>query len=189
MINGSTLTIGQSFVLKWNFATSKGCFLRPITVFSMGGNWLLIIGFSAPTPCSFTIFLSRMDAESAPFFSISINSCAPLVSKKWNRIVQAKLCHMYLFTYLPINPRYNMILYIKFIVFNTSIIPQPLQRIVLTFWLGQKQFDVKWHIPNMWFNKQYVVTFWVNWHNIVFTWRRADCLGMTFFARRTKKFF
>ena len=82
MINGSTLIISQSFVLKWNFATSKGCFLRPITVFSMGGNWLLNIGFRAPTPCSFSIFLSRMDAESAPFFAISINSCAPLVSKK-----------------------------------------------------------------------------------------------------------
>ena len=125
MINGSTLTISQSFVLKWNFETSKGCFLRPITVFSMGGNWLLNIGFRAPTPCSFSIFLSRMDAESAPFFAISINSCAPLVSKKWNIIVQVKLCQMYLFTY-QLTQNITWYCAANLLFFNMYIILKPL---------------------------------------------------------------
>ena len=115
MINVSTVIISQSFVLKWNFATSKGRFLDPmmslvpmsdrlptlpmVTRLPMGSR-LPNIGFSAPTPCSLSIFLSRMDADSAPFFSISFNSCAPLVSRIWNGIiVQVKLCQMYLFTY------------------------------------------------------------------------------------------
>ena len=93
MINASTMMISQSFVLKWNFATSKGCFLVPMMSLVPMLDWSLMvavlpmgsrlpnIGFSAPTPCSFNIFLSRMDTKSAPFFSITFNSCAPLVSK------------------------------------------------------------------------------------------------------------
>ena len=147
MINGSTLTISQSFVLKWNFATSKGCFLRPITVFSMGGNWLLNIGFRAPTPCSFSIFLSRMDAKSAPFFAISINSCAPLVSKKWNIIVQIKLCQMHLFTYqccYQCKPWRNEITYFMRNIIGTCECEQIIEffqtAVCLQFWYGFQLF-------------------------------------------------
>ena len=45
----------------------------------------------------------------------------------------------------------------------------------------------------MWFNKQSVVIFWVNWHNILliwwFTWQWTNCFGIIFFPRRTKKIF
>ena len=115
MINASTMMISQSFVLKWNFATSKGRFLDLMMSWLPMSDWLLMaavltvlpigsrlpnIGFSAPTPCSFSIFLSRMDADSAPFLSITFNSCAPLVSKNEIELYRLNFVRC---TYLLIN--------------------------------------------------------------------------------------
>ena len=153
MINASTMIISQSFVLKWNFATSKGRFLEPmmsmvpmsdrlptlpmVTTLPIGSR-LPNIGFSAPAPCPLSIFLSRMYADSAPFFSISFNSCAPLVSRNEIELYRLNFvrCTYY---YCTVNLLFIIHTSIRELVYNTSTFANDCSDLLI----GSKQFDVE----------------------------------------------